>query len=90
MNGIIGASGMNSVFNIPMAGFLIAHLSIWAFCDLMQVRRLGSGLNVPVAIAWFLREIIALPMWLHVASGNSVQWRGRTLHLKSGGLLENG
>jgi cellulose synthase/poly-beta-1,6-N-acetylglucosamine synthase-like glycosyltransferase len=88
INGIIGASVMNTVFNIPMHDFLIAHLLIWAFCDLLQVKRLGSALSVPVAFTWFLREIIAVPMWIHVASGNSVQWRGRTLHLKPGGLLE--
>jgi cellulose synthase/poly-beta-1,6-N-acetylglucosamine synthase-like glycosyltransferase len=89
VNGIIGASVMNTVLHIPMAFFLIAHLSIWAFCDLMQVKRLGSQLSVPMAIAWFLREIVSVPMWIHVASGNSVQWRGRTLHLKPGGLLES-
>jgi hypothetical protein len=31
--------------------------------------------------------LIAIPMWIHVASGNSVQWRGRTLQLQRGGLL---
>jgi ceramide glucosyltransferase len=88
-NGTIGAFVMNAYFNIPMAHFLIFHLCTWAFCDLLQVKRLGSALNVPVAFAWFLREIIAIPMWIHVASGNSVQWRGKTLHLKPGGLLES-
>jgi hypothetical protein len=88
INGVIGAVAMRALFHIPMAPFLVLHLCAWMVCDLMQVRKLGASLKVPVPLAWFLREVIAIPLWIHVASGNSVQWRGRTLRLQSGGLLE--
>jgi cellulose synthase/poly-beta-1,6-N-acetylglucosamine synthase-like glycosyltransferase len=86
-NGVIGALAVNHFFGLAMAPFLIFHLSLWAICDLAQVGKVGSSWKVPLAAAWFLRELIAIPMWIHVASGNSVQWRGRTLQLQRGGLL---
>ena len=47
------------------------------------VDMLDSGV-VPVLL---LRELIALPLWLHMACGTSVSWRGKRMKIRSGGLL---
>jgi ceramide glucosyltransferase len=87
ISGMLGALVMNTWFHLPMAAVLLFHLLIWGFSDLLLVRKMGSTLKVPVALAWFARELCALPLWLHVASGNTVLWRGRTLQLQAGGMI---
>jgi ceramide glucosyltransferase len=87
ISGVLGAIALNSWFHLPMAEVLVFHLSIWSLCDLTLVRKMGSSLRVPVALAWFARELCAFPLWLHVASGNTVLWRGRTLQLQAGGMI---
>lgn len=87
ISGVLGAIALKSWLHLPMAAVLIFHLLIWGTCDLTLVRKMGSTLRVPVALAWFARELCAFPLWLHIASGNTVQWRGRTLQLQSGGMI---
>ena len=31
---------------------------------------------------------VALPLWLHMAAGSHIQWRGTRLRVLSGGLLQ--
>ena len=91
ISGVLGAIALKSWLHLPMAAVLLFHLLVWGLCDLILVRQMdketGSSLKVPVALAWFARELCAFPLWLHIASGNTVQWRGRTLQLQSGGMI---
>jgi len=52
------------------------------------VQALKSGFVVRFPLVRFLRECLVLPLWLHLASGNPITWRGKGLKLQSGGLLE--
>ena len=87
ISGVLGAIALSSWFHLPMAAVLLFHLLTWALCDLILVRKMGSSLKVPVALAWFARELCAFPLWHHIASGNTVQWRGRSLQLQPGGMI---
>jgi ceramide glucosyltransferase len=63
-------------------------LAVWLLADLVLMRKLLGSLPVWAPAAWLAREALAFPMWLAVASGNTVHWRGATLHLALGGKLQ--
>ena len=65
------------------------HLLIWATSDYLIARRLEKSSPYAFAPIWLIRELLALPLWLHTASGNQVAWRGNQFTLKAGGLLES-
>jgi ceramide glucosyltransferase len=60
----------------------------WMAADLLLMRKYSGRLPAWAPIAWLVRELLSFPLWLVIASGNSVQWRGATLHLTSGGLIK--
>jgi hypothetical protein len=68
--------------------FMAIHLSLWSLCDLLLMARLGQKIEARLAVFWFIRELLSLPLWSHIASGNTVDWRGRKLRLQPGGILE--
>jgi hypothetical protein len=52
------------------------------------MRKLGQKLEARLPVLWFMRELLSLPLWAHIASGSTVDWRGRKLKLQPGGILE--
>jgi ceramide glucosyltransferase len=87
-SGVLGAYGFATLVDLPMSTFLVFHLGLWSACDIFLMRRLGAPIKWSTPIAWFARELLALPQWLHVASGNTVEWRGQRLAIGPGGILE--
>jgi ceramide glucosyltransferase len=83
-----GAFAFERLFGISPFIFAAIHLSLWSFCDLLLMRKLGQEIQLKMPLVWFARELLGLPMWLHIASGNTVNWRGSRLVLRSGGILE--
>lgn len=65
----------------------LATLAVWLGSDLILMRKFSGSLPAWAPLAWVAREALALPLWIAVASGNSVQWRGATLHLSFGGKI---
>lgn len=88
VSGLLGAIGAAAAFGADPGAFLGAHLALWSACDFLVMRLLNPGLNHNSVVAWFLREALALPLWIATAAGNTVEWRGRRLALMPGGLLE--
>jgi ceramide glucosyltransferase len=94
--GAIGAVTLHSLFQspsfaslqLPIATVFATHVALWMTSDLLIMWALGAAISWRTAAAWLLREIIHLPMWCHIASGNTVNWRGRRLTLSSGGILK--
>lgn len=85
--GVLGAISMASLFSLhPLLVFSL-HLAIWAALDIAVMRAMGGGMNRGTIAYWLLREVLALPLWLNVACGNSVLWRGEKYRLRMGGLL---
>jgi ceramide glucosyltransferase len=87
VSGVIGAFSFHALFGTGVSSFMMLHLGIWSFCDIWTIRSLGVALRWSTPIAWFLREMLALPLWLNIASGNTVDWRGHKLALGAGGIL---
>lgn len=86
-SGVAGAIAFSRLGILGGLLFLAFHLSIWSFFDLLMVRRLEGHLKLHHVVGWFLRELLALPQWVHMACGNTVNWRGNRLKISSGGLL---
>ena len=79
--GLVGGGG---------AAFLSVYLAIWAGADWSILRRMNppEGGAIPLPLAWFGLEILLIALRGAVYLGNTVNWRGRTLRLLPGGLLE--
>jgi ceramide glucosyltransferase len=87
VSGIVGTLALARPLGIVPSHFFFAHLLVWSACDFLQMRLLNPGLRWTAALAWFAREFLALPQWIHIASGNTVHWRGNRLKIHSGGVL---
>lgn len=87
-SGILGSIALWRWTGASPAICMAIHLSVWSFCDHLMMRRLGQKTEARLPLFWFLRELLSLPLWIHIASGSTVDWRGRKLKLQSGGILE--
>ena len=56
--------------------------------DLSVLVRHRSALPILTPFYWIIRELSWPALWLHIALGNTVQWRGSELELESGGMLK--
>ncbi len=68
---------------------LLFHFATWWVGDFWVQMKMGSRLTLMSFLTWTLREIFALPLWAHIAIGNTVVWRGQRLRLLDGGLLDD-
>ncbi len=92
VSGVIGALGFNAWLGIPFALALALHLGLWLCLDLLLMARLEPKITwrsaAGVIGSWFIRESLAMPLWIHMALGSSVYWRGTRLKISNGGLVE--
>lgn len=88
VSAIVGVHGMTQVFGMSLTLALAVHLLIWASADFAIYLRTAGSIRFPAAIAWFMRELTIVPLWIHTALGNTVQWRGQKLVVMHGGVLE--
>lgn len=86
-SGWLGAWALAGTFGISMSEFFALHLMAWSTCDFLQMKLLNPEIRWTSALAWFGREILAFPQWVHIASGNTVNWRGNRLRIQAGGVL---
>ncbi|MBI3543663.1 MAG: glycosyltransferase, partial [Deltaproteobacteria bacterium] len=84
----LGAWATHRAFGLSPQHFAILHFGLWSACDLLLMRRLDGALRLWMPGVWLLRELLAIPLWAHTLSGNTVSWRGRKLALEQGGLLK--
>jgi len=89
VSGLIGAWAFHRLLDAPFVFFFFVHMVIWASLDLALIMRLGVPMRPRVIGDWLVREILAFPLWLSIASGNTVNWRGTELRLGEGGVLED-
>jgi ceramide glucosyltransferase len=75
-------------FHSPWAAVL--NFSFWGACDLLLMTRFSRKRLAWAPLAWLVREALSLPLWLAIAGGNSVEWRGSTLFLSHGGKIHGG
>ena len=98
VSGICGAYFFGHVFDVSPVLFIFFHLSFWSICDFTLMWKMSQfqtslksqppKLSSFLAVFWFIRELLALPLWVGIVSGSSVNWRGQKLRLQSGGILQ--
>jgi ceramide glucosyltransferase len=88
VSGLIGSYAFHSQLGVSLAAFWFFHLTFWAWGDWRVMRAVGADSNNKVPFVWFLRELLHLPLWIHISLGNTVTWRGRRLTLQRGGILK--
>lgn len=89
VSGGLGATAGYFIYHIHPLGFFILHMSGWFLLELPLFWRSQTKLAVLDFIFWLIREFLAFPLWLNIALGNTVHWRGKNLTLEPGGLLAN-
>lgn len=81
VSGVLLASAFGSL------SFFLVHLTLWSLFDLVLMYRMEGKLRPDCVPFWLLREILAVPLWIHIALGNSIRWRGNRLRILPGGLV---
>jgi ceramide glucosyltransferase len=89
---ILGAYGLHFYFNLILINAFFASGLVLCFLDLLCYLRTTKcsilfGCCFP--LIWTLREGLALPLWIKIASGNDIDWRGNRFVLAPGGLLRD-
>jgi ceramide glucosyltransferase len=88
LSGLIGSFALNSLYDTPIGLTLSGHFLFWWSCDVLILRTLGRESGLQTFFYWFVRELLAFPLWIQIIAGNKVHWRGNQLKIRSGGLLE--
>ena len=87
ISGVLGALALRHLYGVPVSVFAPLHLFFWAGCDMLLMHRMGQRPTLKSFCAWLLRESSHFLLWLHIAAGNSVEWRGQTIQLCLGGTI---
>ncbi len=88
VSGALGAFALHHFCDVAVFDTLVFHACVWALCDISLMKRMNEEIKPRNIIAWLVRETLHVPLWVHVAMGQTVMWRGNKLHLREGGLLE--
>jgi ceramide glucosyltransferase len=87
-SGIIGAAAVSQRWGIAPLHFFAIHMLCWFFCDSLIMHRMGQKFRASTALYWMVREIVHLPLWIHISLGNSIEWRGQTIRLHLGAVMQ--
>jgi ceramide glucosyltransferase len=88
VSGLAGAFAFSVAWSVSPQVFLAIHLGVWSLGDFLILRRIWPEYHILTPAAWFLRELLCFPQWLHIASGRTILWRGRKYTILPGGILE--
>lgn len=84
MAGII----FTKISSISFLTIFILQLLVCMAADIFIAAKMVNKISWKIVAAWLLREFLSIPMWVVVASGDKVVWRGKILKLKLGGRIE--
>ncbi|KAJ3269546.1 hypothetical protein HDV01_001308 [Terramyces sp. JEL0728] len=56
--------------------------------DMLIVKRMYGKIEPTLVFGWFLRELLALPIYLWAIAGSGVEWRGHQFYLNSDGTAD--
>jgi len=93
--GVCGAWAIARLFGATKSALFLVHMAAWLFVDLgvkkaleTDVKDIGPPSGGPIFImAWMLREIMALPIWVYGITSSDVVWRGRRYKILASGEL---
>jgi ceramide glucosyltransferase len=87
--GALGALAIPGLIGVTTMSFLVAHLSLWAICDgWLTVRISRARYSLRGFFAWAAREALMVPLFFQVILNNKVRWRGQTIYLRAGGIID--
>ena len=82
LSGMLGAYAFSKIFHVSPIIFFGAHMAYWFTCDFILSSRVATRPGFSFLPIWVLREFTHFPLWIHIALGNSINWRGKTIVLK--------
>ncbi|KAF9995208.1 hypothetical protein BGZ80_011156 [Entomortierella chlamydospora] len=89
--GLAASYGFNLLYQTHFLNFLAFHIVMWFLIDLSMYQAL-HGEKVHnlrgFLMAWSMRELAALPLYLYAVVGSTVDWRDQTFMLKRDGTVE--
>lgn len=88
VSGLSGAYAAWSLFEVAPVNFFAGHALLWAAADNLLQSRLVGKLTWKMVASWLLRELLAFPLWLHMAAGSHIEWRGAKMRVLGGGMLQ--
>jgi ceramide glucosyltransferase len=79
--------GLNSRFGhfAAIAG-AASLITSWFLLDAFVAARLSTRLSPKWALAWYVRESLALPLWISALVSSNILWRGKAYRLEVGGV----
>lgn len=87
LSGLIGAFAFHEWKGVSFWAFFFAHLLVWLTADLCLLGTLSVRPKLQTYFGWAARELLAFPLWCHIALGNRIHWRGSRLRILPGGVL---
>jgi ceramide glucosyltransferase len=87
ITGVIGALGFRWALGWNFMAFLCAYLTLWMLSDMILMMTLETRISWKTPTHWLLRELLQIPLWLHILAGNTVKWRGGSFRLLPGSVL---
>lgn len=87
VSGALGAFSLNRLVGLSFPVLWLTHLTIWCLVDI-YLNQLMDRFSWKSVGAWWVRELLAFPLWLGILCGNKVHWRGRDYELLKGGLVQ--
>ncbi|KAF9199025.1 hypothetical protein BGZ49_010913 [Haplosporangium sp. Z 27] len=89
--GLVASYGFNLLCQTHFLNFLAFHIVMWFLVDLSMYQAL-HGEKVHnlrgFLMAWSMRELAALPLYLYAVVGSTVDWRDQTFLLKRDGTVK--
>lgn len=87
ISGLMMSAAVSYLFEVPPWMPLVAHWGIWSAAEFLFMKGLDRTTSLLDLGAWFIQEILAIPLWLHSLSSRTVYWRGNALILKKGAAV---
>ncbi|KAF9159342.1 hypothetical protein BGX21_001501 [Mortierella sp. AD011] len=89
--GLAASYGFNLLYQTHFLNFLAFHIVMWFLIDLSMYQALyGEKVHNlrGFLMAWSMRELAALPLYLYAVVGSTVDWRDQTFMLKRDGTVK--
>jgi len=91
--GLCGTWAIARLFGATRSALFLVHMAAWLFVDLgvkkaleTDVKGIGPPSGGPMFIvAWLLREVMALPIFVYGVTSSDVVWRGRRYTIMASG-----
>ena len=89
LSGLIGSWALSSLIDKPFSYIFTVHILVWMSLDLVMMKVLRERISIMLCFSWLARELTHLGLWIHIALGQEVNWRGQSMRVTRGGTLQH-